>query len=320
MNWTHRFLLRFVFYQDFVSWSKKVIIRGFRPLTLYNIFASIAHELRDRTLMNRASALTFNFMLAFFPGTIFLFTLIPYIHIKKFQANLLDLIATILPHNAYLAFQRTIEDIVKHQNAKLLSLGFLSALYFATNGINNLMRAFNKVSLLAEKRTWYKRRFIAMWLTVVLSTLLLTAIAILTIGERMIKELRSHIVRKSHFWIYLIDFSKWLIILTIFFTSISLLYRYGPANKKKWKFLNTGTILATVLAAITSMGFTFYINHFASYNKIYGSIGALIIIMLWLYLNSLILLIGFELNASIDYSKRHVKKKPKPRLNTFRVK
>jgi membrane protein len=96
-----------------------------------------------------------------------------------------------------------------------------------------------------------------------------------------------------------------------------LLYRYGPANKEKWKFFSTGSIMATALAVLTSMGFSFYINNFASYNKIYGSIGTLVILMLWLYLNSLIVLIGFELNASIDYSKRNIKV-AKPMFNSFR--
>jgi membrane protein len=319
MKWLHRLLLNLGIYRRFVRWTKKVVPRGFAPLSLYNIFAFISHEIRDRILITRASALAFNFMLAFFPATIFLFTLIPYVHIKNFQGNLLNLISTILPHNAYVAFQKTIEDLVKHQNPKLLSAGFLSTLYFATGGISNLMQAFNKSVLIVEKRTWLKRRLIATWLFVVISILLAVAIAILATSEKFILGLKALIVSKSHFWMYLIGFSRWVIVIAIFFATISLLYRYGPANKKKWRFLSTGSILATVLASITSMGFTFYINHFASYNKIYGSIGTLIILMLYLYVNSLILLIGFELNANIDYSKRIVVKKPtKPRVNTFR--
>src|SRR5277367_4301157 len=116
MKWFHHLLLRFKLYRRFVAWSKTVVLRGFAPLSVYNILAFISHEIRDRILINRASALAFNFMLAFFPATIFLFTLIPYIHVKNFQGNLLNLISTILPHNAYLAFQKTIEDLVKRQN------------------------------------------------------------------------------------------------------------------------------------------------------------------------------------------------------------
>jgi membrane protein len=317
MTWTHRFLLRFSFYRKFIAWSKTYILPGFDPLPFYNVAAFFVHEINERTLLNRASSLAFNFMLAFFPATIFLFTLIPYVPIKNFQGQLLNVLSTILPYNAYMAFQVTIEDILKHHNGKLLSIGFISALYFATNGIANLMQAFNRSSLVVEKRSWIKRRFIATMLTLVISISLLIAVVILAAGESFIGLLQRHVDSKGHFWIYVIMFSRWIIVIAIFFTSISVLYRYGPANKQKWKFLSTGSIMATILAVVTSLGFTYYINNFSSYNKLYGSIGTLIILMLWLYLNTLILLIGFELNASIDYSKRNIKV-VKPMFNRFR--
>ena len=319
MKWTHRILLRFKLYQRFINWSKGYILPGFHPLPLYDVCAFFAHEIQQRTLLNKASALAFNFMLAFFPATIFLFTLIPYIPIKNFQRQLMDVLGTVLPYNAYMAFQATIEDIVKIHNGKLLSIGFVSALYFATNGISNLMQAFNRSSLVIEKRTWLKRRSIAVSLTVVISFSLLLCITLMTAGEALIGLLKAHIQEKSHFWIYLLALSRWLIIIVIFLVTISLLYRYGPANKHKWKFLSTGSIMATILAILTSMGFSYYINNFSSYNKLYGSLGGLVILMLWLYLNSLILLIGFELNASIEHSKRNIKVS-KPMFNTFRPK
>ena len=315
----HRILLRIKFYRKFIAWAKSFTPPGFHPLSLYNVIAFFANEIQERTLLNRASALAFNFMLAFFPGTIFLFTLIPYIPINNFQAQLLSILATILPYNAYMAFEATIEDIIRHQNVQLLSVGFLSALYFATNGVSNLMQAFNRSSLVVEKRSWLKRRSIATALTVVISILLLVAITIMTAGEALINMVKYHIDSKGHFWIYVITFSRWVIVVAIFFATIALLYRYGPANKEKWKFLSTGSILATALAVLTSMGFAYYINNFSSYNKVYGSIGTLIILMLWLYLNSLIVLIGFELNANLDFSKRNIKV-DKPRFNSFRQK
>jgi len=287
---------------------------GFHPLPLYDVAAFFSHEIQQRTLLNKASALAFNFMLAFFPATIFLFTLIPYIPIKNFQVELLKVLATVLPYNAYMAFEATIEDIVRIHNGSLLSIGFVSALYFATNGIVNLMQAFNRSSLIIEKRTWFKRRTIALSLTVVISVALLVAITLLTGGEALIALV---IGKKSFLLIYLLKLARWIIVVGIFFVTISLLYRYGPANKQKWKFLSTGSIMATILAILTSLGFAYYINNFSSYNKVYGSLGGLIILMLWLYLNSLILLIGFELNASIEYSKRNIKE-VKPMFNTFR--
>src|SRR3569833_3010031 len=314
MKWAHRILLRFKYYQRFIKWSKGYILPGFQPLPQYDVCSFFAHEVQQRTLLNKASALAFNFMLAFFPATIFLFTLIPYIPINNFQTLLLRLLSTVLPYNAYMAFQATINDIIHIHNGKLLSIGFLSALYFATNGISNLMQAFNRSSLIIEKRTWLKRRTIALSLTIVISFALLLAIALLTVGDAILFFIKAHVFKENPFWVYVFSLSRWIMVVLIFFFSISTLYRYGPANKQKWRFKSTGSILATILAVVTSVGFAYYINNFSSYNKLYGSLGGLIILMLWLYLNCLILLIGFELNASIEYSKRN-KKKKKPMFN-----
>ncbi|TSJ40780.1 YihY/virulence factor BrkB family protein [Mucilaginibacter corticis] len=318
MRWLHRLLLRVKLYRAFIKWTKSIVLPGFGNLSVYAVTISLINEFLEDSLLNKASSLAYNFMLALFPGTLFLFTLIAYVPIHNFQEKLLELLRTLLPTYAYLALENTIEDILKHQNAGLLSLGFVTALYFATNGVGTLMQAFNDSSLILEKRSWLKRRGIAMLLTVTISLALIIAIAIMIAGESVINYLQSHIASKSHFWIYLLLLSRWIIIVIIFFVTISVLYRYGPSHKLKWPFLSPGSILATGLAILTSLGFTYYINHFAGYNKLYGSIGAIIVVMLWLYLNSLILLIGFELNASIDLSRRNLKI-VKPRFNSFRA-
>jgi membrane protein len=317
MNWVHRLLLHFSVYRAFIEWTKSVIIPGFRPLPLYTVGVFFLGELRKSALINRASALSYNFMLAFFPATIFLFTLIPFVPISNFQKSLLNLISVILPSNAYLAFEGTMKDIIKNQNGKLLSFGFASALYFASNGVYNLMQAFNKSSLLLETRTWLKRRLVSITLTVVISFSLLLAIAILIAGQALINFLKAHMFETWGLWSWLIALTRWIIVVVIFFVVVSILYRYGPAHKRRWKFFSPGSILATTLAVLTSLGFSYYINHFSSYNKIYGSIGTLIVLMIWLYLNSLIILIGFELNASVDLSKRSIKI-VKPKSNTFK--
>lgn len=319
MKWAHRILIRFKFYQFLTDWAKTVYIPGFRPLPLYTVIVFFIMELQKTSLNNRAAALAYNFMLALFPAIIFLFTLIAYIPVTNFQENLLSIFAQIMPTNAYDAFQSTIFEIVKIQNGKLLSLGFITALYFATNGVSNLMQAFNKSSLILETRSWLKRRVIALMLTVVISIALLIAIVIMIAGQAVINFLQTQLHSKAHFWFWLIAFSRWIVILVIFFVSICILYRYGPSNKRKWKFINPGSILATSLAILTSIGFTYYTNNFSSYNKVYGSIGTLIVVMIYLYLNSLILLIGFELNASVDLSKRTVRI-AKPQFNTFKPK
>jgi membrane protein len=318
MRWVHRFLSRFKFYQYLVDWTKVIYLPGFRPLPLHTVAVFFFKEIQQESLVNKASSLAYTFMLAFFPAIIFLFTLIPYIPVPHFQDTLLRLIEVILPTNAYMAFESTLKDIIKNQNGKLLSVGFVTATFFATNGVYKLMQAFNKSSLIVETRTWLRKRWVALVLTVVISISLFLAIIILIVGQAVVNVIQSKIDTDGIFWAYLIFLSRWLIVIVIFFFTVSVLYRYGPAHKqRRWKFISPGAILATGLAVFTSLGFTYYINHFSSYNKLYGSIGTLIVIMIWLYLNSLIILIGFELNASIDLSKRNIKIS-KPRFNTFK--
>ncbi len=317
MEWLHRFLRRFTFYRYLVECTKYIAFPGFRPISLYTVAVFFFTEIKQGVLVNKASSLAYVFMLALFPGTIFLFTLIPYIPINHFQDNLLTILAQVMPKDAYTAFHDTIIGIVKKKSGGLSFLGFLTTLFFATNGVARLMQAFNKSSLQDETRTYIKRRWVALVLTVVISFSLLVAVAIMIAGHKLLFFLQHQFNSNAHGWFVVISILRWVVVVLIFFTTVSILYRYGPAHKQRWNFLSPGSILATALAVLTSVGFTFYINNFASYNKVYGSIGTLIVVMIWLYLNSLIILIGFELNASIELSKRSIII-VKPKFNSFR--
>ena len=308
MNWVHKQLLKLRFYALFIEWTKVCVLPGFSPIPIYTVAAFFFKEIGKDALVNKASSLAYNFMLAIFPGIIFLFTLIPFIPKRiGFQDQLMVLLQLILPVQAYKAFETTLSEIIKIQNGKLLSFGIILSVFFATNGMHNLMKAFNKSSLIVETRSWLKQRLIALILTFVIAISLIITIAAMTVGEISLNYINKGLHIKGNAVVYLIEFSRWALLGILYFVTISILYRYGPANTKKWRFFSAGSWLATILAFLTIWGFSFYINHFGSYNKVYGSIGTLIVIMIWLYLNSLILLIGFELNASVDISKRSVK-------------
>jgi len=317
MIWFHKLLLKFRPYHLLIEWTKVMILPGFSPLPIYTVASFFFQEIGKDELINKASSLAYNFMLAIFPAIIFLFTLIPYIPVNDFQNQLMNLIALILPIEAYDAVKTTLLDIVSNQNSQLLSFGFVLALIFATNGVHTLMQAFNKSSLITETRPWLKQRLVALYLTILISFALIFGLIIMTIGEYIFGLLKSELRFKDAFWIYLLNIGRWFILVVVYFVTISLLYRYGPANPKKWKFFSAGSWMATILAILTFWGFSYYINNFGNYNKLYGSIGTLIVLMIWLYLNSLIILVGFELNASIDLSKRSIRI-VKPQFNTFK--
>lgn len=308
MDWLHKQLLKIRLYSLFIDWTKVYVLPGFSPLPIYTVAVFFFKEIGKDSLVNKASSLAYNFMLAIFPGIIFLFTLIPFIPKRiGFQDQLMVLLHLILPSQAFQAFETTLEEIIKIQNGKLLSFGILLSVFFATNGVHNLMRAFNKSSMIVEKRTWLKQRLIALVLTFVIAISLIVTIAAMTIGELLLNYIDKGLNLQGNFISYVIDLSRWGLLGVLYFVTISILYRYGPSNAKKWRFFSAGSWLATILAFLTIWGFSFYINNFGSYNKVYGSIGTLIVIMIWLYLNSFILLLGFELNASVDLSKRSVK-------------
>ncbi|MGV3508162.1 MAG: YihY/virulence factor BrkB family protein [Sphingobacteriaceae bacterium] len=317
MLWFHKLLLRTRLYRLFMDWTKVVIVPGFSPLPLYTVGTFFFQEVAKDSLVNKASSLAYNFMLAIFPGIIFVFTLIPYIPIDGFQDQLISLLAFVFPQNAFEAVKSTLEEIIKKQNGGLLSFGFFAALFFATNGVSNLMQAFNKSSLIIETRGWLKQRLVAITLTFVMFLALTIGLTILTVGNLAVKFAEQQLEFRDSFWLLFANLLRWVIMVAVYFITISVLYRYGPAHTKKWKLFSPGAWLATLLAILTFWGFGYYINNFGNYNKVYGSIGTLIVIMIWLYLNSLIILIGFELNASIDLSKRSIKI-VKPKFNTFK--
>ncbi|WP_342328051.1 YihY/virulence factor BrkB family protein [Pedobacter sp. FW305-3-2-15-E-R2A2] len=318
MEWVHRQLLKVRIYALFIAWTKVCVLPGFSPLPLYTVASFFFKEIGKDSLVNKASSLAYNFMLALFPAIIFLFTLIPFIPRRiGFQKQLMDFIVLILPADAYRAFETTLNEIVNKPNRGLLSFGFFLSLFFATNGVHSLMMAFNKSSLIIETRTWVKQRLIAILLTVAIALSVIICIVAMTIGEVALNYIDGELNIKGNFIAYVIQLTRWSLLGILYFVTISILYKYGPAHAKKWKFFSAGSCLATVLAFLTIWGFSFYINNFSSYNKVYGSISTLIVLMIWLYLNSLILLVGFELNASVDLSKRSVKI-IRPNFNMFK--
>ena len=257
----------------------------------------------EGAITTRASSLAFNFFLAFFPSIIVFFTLIPYIPIEGLQETLMELLAVVLPPSTNEITFTTLDDIINNPRGGLLSLGFILALYFSTNGINSLIEAFNSSYHIREIRPLIQQRILSLGLTLLLSVMLIIAIGLIIFGTVVVNYLVENSIITSSA-ADLIIYGKWMVMLTMLFFGISILFHLGPALKSKWKLFTPGSIFATIFIIITSIGFNYYINNFSQYNKIYGSIGTLMIILLWMYFNSIILLTGFELNASISNAKQ----------------
>lgn len=281
---------------------RAIVLPGFHGVPFHRVFSLFEEGVKRGSLMSRCAAVSFNFLLAVFPAIIFLFTLIPYIPVKGFQDQLLDILQEVMPDNVHAAVDQIIIDVVRHGRKGLLSIGFLSALYFSTNGVNSMITAFNKSLFVKESRTWIQQRLVSLVLTLILSFLILIAVNLIILSEVAIAKLRKlHLIERS--WtVDLLTIGQWAVILALFFFTISFIYYLGPARKSKWRFFSAGSVFATVLSLLASLGFSFFVSNFGKYNQLYGSIGTLIVVMGWINMNSLALIVGFELNASIDHA------------------
>jgi membrane protein len=288
-----------------VNFSKKLVIPGFDGLSIYEVLKFFIEGIQKNSLTTRASSLAFRFFLALFPTIIFVFALIPYIPIDNFQEELLLLIQSVLPEDAYELTNDTINSLIKDKDGSLLSFGFLFALYLASNGINSMLIAFNESYHSLKESSFFETRIRSLFLLFIIMILMITAIGLIVFSATITNYLISNNFISSNYLLYILNGVKFIVLLLVFFFGISSIYYFGTTRIKKFRFISAGSTLATLLSILLSSGFAYYVNNFDTYNKVYGSIGTLMVIMLWLYFNSLVLLIGFELNASISHAKEN---------------
>lgn len=285
--------------EQVIERAGKISLPFFDGVPVYDVALFFWRSIVKGSITTRASAIAFSFFIAFFPFILFLFTLIPYIPIENFQNELFRLIQEFVPESTFHTIEDTVTDIIMRPRGGLLSLGFAMALVFSTNGLASMMSAFDATVHSINRRSWLSQRLAAIFLLVILSVLLTVAVALITGGQVAISYLRENEIIRDSFTLFLLTFGKWVVILLLLFFATSFLYYMAPAKKTKWRFISAGSTLSTVLSIIALLAFSYYINNFSQYNKLYGSIGTLLIILFLMYVMSLILLIGFELNASI---------------------
>lgn len=274
---------------------RKNSLPAFHGLSMYEVGAFFFRGVQKGAIQNRASSMSFSFFLAIFPGILFLFTLIPYIPIDHFQDRLMELLKEMMPANAFDTAEETLDEIIRRHNGKLLSVGFLATIYFSTSGFNAMFGAFNRSIHVVETRSFWKQRLVAVVMGFILAVLVIAGIAL--IGWTT--ALMNNMIDKSGALGFALEIGRWLLLALLCLVVISCFYYLGPAKRMHGNFISPGAILATTLIIITSILFAWYVNNFGNYNKLYGSIGTLIVILLWIYYNSMMLLIGFELNAGI---------------------
>ena len=294
-------LVDFFIQLPFVNWlihkSKTTTLPGFSGIPIYQVVSFFIRQVQTIGMTERASAIAFNFVMVITPATIFLFTLIPYLPItQSLQQELYKLIKDIIPgerNNAVLI--NFLQDFINNPRNGLLSIGFILSLYFSSNAMMGIMRSFDKNYAGFKKRSNWQRRKAALRLTVLLYVFVMASLVALIAREVVLEWLGIENASLRA----LLSNLRWSVIFLLFFGCISSIYKLAPSVHKKWKLINPGSIVATSLMLITSGALSWWVANFSNYNQLYGSISTVLIIMILIFINSLILLIGFELNVSI---------------------
>ncbi len=286
-----------------ISKSKRVILPGFEGLPLYDVATFFFAQMRRIGLNERAAAIAFNFLMAMPPLCIFFFTLLANLPGSKnlVYDEFLTLVRSVTPDESTYNIIKGIANDFFHPGSGFLSLGLIFAIFFSSNAIITIMRTFDKsiMHIETENRNFFKTRWIAIKLTVLIVMLIIATLIILITQGALLRYIKNwlDIHDKSINWV--VQIIRLLITFILVFYATAFIYRFAPSIEKKWKLNSPGALLATFLIMVFTFLFSYWVNNFASYNKVYGSIGSILILMLLVFVNSLVLLIGFELNVSI---------------------
>jgi len=286
--------------------SKTLLIPGFQSLPLFDVVVFFFKQINKVGLNERAAAISFNLIMALPAALLFLFSLIPYFP-DSFDVDkqILSLFKDITPNSETYVFIRDIMIDLLEKHVGIFSFGFLLLIFYASNAMIGIIRTFDR-SIQEQKGFLFHQRWRAIQLTAILILLVIGSSLVLIGQEQLSGLLKSLFNIKSKASLPLWNTLRWLVIVGLVFCGIAFTYKYAPSVTKRWKLVSPGSLLATFLTLGTTLAFSYWVSLFASssYNRIYGSIGTVLILMLLMYINSLILLIGFELNVSITYLTR----------------
>jgi len=290
-----------------VRFGKKIKVPGLEGMSLYDVLEMYIIGIVEGALTTRAGGISFSFFMAVFPFMLFILTLIPYIPIEGFQEGLFSFIKEILPPQTFEAVNVVLVDIINNQYGGLLSFGFLLSIFLMTNGVNAIFGGFEYSYHITDVRNIFKSYFVSLGVSLLMSLFLIVTITTLILYQVALSKI------DEQGWFNTSDLNlfyigKNAVFLVMIFTIVSLLFRYGTKQGKETRFFSAGALLTTVVSLFTFYLFGIYVVKFAQYNQLYGSIGTLLILMLFVWLNSIILLLGFELNASLHVLRLQNKK------------
>lgn len=278
--------------------TRKIELPLFEGLSLYAVSIFFFRGIVQGSITSRASSIAFSFFLALFPGIIFFFTLIPFFPVESLESEIFNVFQRVFPPDTFDAVKSTIQDVMHNKRQGLLSVGFILAMLFSTNGISAIISNFNQTIHKIEERSFLKQLLVSLGLTIIIAINFIIGIIVIIFSSDVLNGVLDFFGLEA-ISSFAVEVVRSVLLIFVVFIGIVLVYNFAPSGKRKWRFFSPGAILATVLILLSSYLFSFYVANFNQYNTLYGSIGTLMVIMLWIYINALVLIIGFELNASI---------------------
>lgn len=297
-------LMRFKIFRFVVAVLQKIVLPGFEGLSVYNLVKTYLTGILKGAFSARAGSVAFSFFMAIFPALLFLLNLMPYVPIAGFDVKFLTFIYDLMPSQSEAYFKPIINDIFLNQRAGLLSFTGVLTLVLTANGVNAIFSGFGNSYHSEINRGFIKQYFIAMGVSIILALLLVSNIVVIIYFEYILNTLRENDFVRNGMDIHLLEIGSYLFFVLMIYCVIATLYFFGTKSGRKNKFFSPGAFMTTILIMLSTYLFGIYIDNFSNYNELYGSIGALLIMMLYIWLNSNLVLLGFELNASLRKLRR----------------
>jgi len=283
----------------FVAVSSRARLPGLEGMTAYDLWETYSVGIVQGAFTLRASAISYSFFMAIFPFILFMLNLIPFVPVDNFQVEFLEFVNGLLPAQAAGSFDNIFREIALQGNTGLLTIAFVTSLFFMSNGINAIFDGFERSYHSSFNRNMIRQYFISVGVSLLLTLFLLISVVLIGVVEYWIGLLRAQdFMTKSSTEIGLI-LVRYVTIIILLYVFVATLYYTGTKEGRQTRFFSIGSVVTTVLIIISSYLYGLYIDNFSSYNEIYGSIGALLILMIYIWLSANILLLGFELNASL---------------------
>ena len=276
----------------------QIPLPGFEGISILNLIQFLKEVFQKGNFALRSAAVSFRFFIALFPTLIFLLSLIPYLPIDGVKENLLVMSAELMPSVIYDLFESTVNGLFTRRYNALLSIGFVLSIYYASSGINTLLTAFSQSYQIKLQNSYIKQQILSLGIFLLIILIFLSAIALSIFGNYLASHLQSIGI------VFLLDVFQILLQILFVIFGIAILYHFGNPHTHKFKLINAGTLFATIVVFLATKGLSIYFSNFNVYNKIYGSIGSLLISLIWLNVVSYVLIIGFELYTKASEIKK----------------